>query len=153
MPRPPFTIPITEGPVGPWKDRVAAGVVAAAAITVTCLLASVSPDPRGIGTHERLGMTECGWPLHYGIPCPTCGCTTAACLVVHGRPFAAFATQPFGAAVAIVGLLIGAHALLCLVRARSFADLLVRLPLRRLLLVALAGLLLGWWYKYLTFVP
>ena len=151
MARTPLTIPLADGPVPAWLDRTAALVVAGVATTTTVSLLRVHPDPRGIGTHDQLGMDPCGWPLHYGFPCPTCGCTTAACLLLHGRPIDAFVAQPFGALVTIAGVLLGLHALRCLVQRRSFVDLLVRLPVWRILGVAFVLLLLAWGYKCLVF--
>jgi hypothetical protein len=145
-----FTIPITDGPVRPWVDRSLAGAVAIAASVTFAMLVRIRPDERGHGTHEQLGWAPCGWPITYGIPCPTCGCTTAACLLVHGRIVAAFVTQPFGAAVTAFGLLLGTHAMLCLLRGRSFADLLVRLPFWRIVLGGIALLLAAWGYTWLT---
>ena len=73
------------------------------ALVVTLVLVT-DPDPRGFGTHEQLGMQPCSWPLVYGMPCPTCGVTTAASLVVHLRPVEALALQPFGAVLMIAVL-------------------------------------------------
>ena len=67
-------------------------------------LSLVPPDPRGFGTHELLGMEPCGWADSGGIPCPTCGVTTAACHLVHLSPIKAVATHPFGAALAGFGI-------------------------------------------------
>ncbi len=147
--RSPWTIPIAEGPVAAWLDRTIAGAVALAASLCVGALAPLQPDARGHGTHEQLGWDACGWPIQYGIPCPTCGCTTAACLLVHGRVFAALAAQPFGAVLAAFGLVLGVHGALCLLRGRSFVDLLVRLPFWRLLGGAFVLMLLAWGYKYL----
>ena len=151
MTRSPFTIPLDDGPVSAAVDRTAAVVVATVAATVTVLLLRVDPDPRGLGTHEQLGMDACSWPAHYGFPCPTCGCTTAACLLLHGHPVAAFATQPFGAFLAFAGVLLGVHALRCLAQRRSFVDLLVRLPLWRIVLGMLVLLFAAWGYKCAVF--
>lgn len=151
-PRPaaPWTIPLAEGPIAPWADRAFAAVVAVAASVCFGALVRIQPDPRGHGTHEQLGLDVCGWPIVYGIPCPTCGCTTAACLLVHGRILDAFVTQPFGAAVAAVGLLVGVHATLCLLRGRSFADLVVRWPFWRFVGGGFLLLLASWAYTWWT---
>lgn len=149
----PLTIPLAAGPVAAWVDRSVAAVVCTGVAAVVVALAMASPDRRGFGTHEQLGLDPCGWPSAYGIPCPTCGCTTAACLLLHGNVIDAFVVQPFGALSTIVAVLLGAHAVCCLWRSRSFVDLLVRLPVGRLLGVAVLGLLLAWWYKYLVFEP
>lgn len=150
-PRQPFTIPLDEGPIAPAIDRAVAVTVAAAVIAAVVALAGVRPDPRGFDTHVQLGMARCGWPLHYGMPCPTCGCTTAACLIVHGRWIDAVVTQPFGAILAVVGIWLGGHALWCLLRGRSFLDLLVRLPIWRIAFGGVVLLLAAWGYKCLTF--
>ena len=153
MPRVPLTISIDDGPVAPWVDRTVAFVVLGIAATVVTALARVTPDVRGHGTHEQLGMSACSFPTNYGIPCPTCGCTTAACLVVHGQWILGFVTQPFGAAVAIVGFLLGLHGLYCLLFRRSFADLLVRVKFAPILFGGLLLMLAAWYYKYLVFQP
>lgn len=146
----PWTIPLADGPVAPWVDRTLAAGVGIAASVAFGALARIQPDPRGYGSHEQLGMDACSWPVVYGIPCPTCGCTTAACLLVHGRIVEAFATQPFGAAVAAFGTLVGVHAVLCLLRGRSFADLIVRWPFWRFVGGGILLLLLAWAYTWLT---
>lgn len=125
-------------------------VVAAAAICVAAM-ASIEPDPRGFDTHIQFGMQPCGWPKAYGLPCPTCGATTAAALVVHGRLLQAVLVQPFGAAIACAGLALAGTALWCLLRARSFLDVWRQLPRGRLLVAGIALLLLAWGYKCLRF--
>lgn len=50
-----------------------------------CLAASLEPDPRGYGTHQRLGLPECSLRQWLGIPCPSCGGTTTFALFVRGR--------------------------------------------------------------------
>lgn len=152
-PRAPFTIPLADGPVSVWVDRAAAVAVAGVVGTAVVVMAMVQPDARGIGTHEQLGLEPCGWPVVYGIPCPTCGCTTAACHLVHGHLFTAFVVQPFGAVFMLVAMLLGLHALLCLWRRWSFADLLVRLPVWRLLGGGLLLLLASWGYLCIGFRP
>ena len=149
-PRAAWTIPLADGPVSKFADRLTALVVAVAAVVLTWKLAGVAPDQRGHGTHEQFGMAPCGWPEVYGIPCPTCGCTTACAQLVRGDLVGAFVTQPFGAAVAALGLLAGLHALLCLVRGRSFVDALVRLPFWRLTAGMFVLLWVAWGYKYWT---
>ena len=149
----PRTVPLADGPIAPWADRAWSLVAVAAASVAYTLLARVQPDPRGHGTHEQLGLDACGWPLAYGIPCPACGCTTAACLVVHGRIVEGFATQPFGASVAAGGLLLGAHAALCLLRGRSFVDLALRWPFWSVVGWGVLLLLASWAYTWARWQP
>ncbi|MFN7589239.1 MAG: DUF2752 domain-containing protein [Planctomycetota bacterium] len=150
VPTAPWTVPLAEGPLRPSVDRAFALLFAGIGSVGYGALVRIEPDARGHGTHEQLGMEACGWPLQYGIPCPTCGCTTAACQLVHGRIVDAFVTQPFGAAVAAFGLLLAVHATLCLLRGRSFVDLLVRFAFWRWIGGGLLLLLASWGYKYLT---
>lgn len=149
----PWTIPLAAGPVPAWLDRASAATVVGIAATALVLLGNVEPSAKGYDTHVQLGMEPCGWPRAYGIPCPTCGCTTAACHLVHGHVPQAFATQPFGALLMFALLLTGAHALYCLVARRSFVDILVRLPFWSIAFGTIATMLLAWLYKYLVFVP
>jgi len=140
-------------PLHPVLDRIIALVVCAAGIAAVVVLARVVPDPRGYGTHEQLGMAKCSWPIHWGVPCPTCGATTAACLVVHLSPLRALAVHPFGAVVAASGIALAAVAGWCLLTRRSLALLLSRLPYGTIMICAVVLFFLSWGYKYLTFTP
>lgn len=64
--------------------------------------ARLTPDPAGHGTHTGLGLPPCGWLMAFGKPCVTCGMTTAVSHMAHGHVGRSFATQPFGALVAIL---------------------------------------------------
>ncbi len=68
----------------------------------------------GVGTHTQLGLLPCGFLAATGLPCATCGVTTAFTHAVHGRLVIAFKTQPAGLACALitaVGMIIGVYAL------------------------------------------
>jgi len=140
-------IPVGEGPAPAWLDRAVACAVVAAAIGIVLALAGVEPDPRGLGTHEQLGMRPCGWPERFGMPCPTCGVTTAACHLVHLSPWQALRVQPFGAVLAALGLWVMVLAAHDLVRGRSFLARAYAVNPARWILGGLALLLLSWWYK------
>ncbi|MCA8974186.1 MAG: DUF2752 domain-containing protein [Planctomycetes bacterium] len=144
-------MPLAAGPVSAWADRLTAAFFVAAGAAALIALIPLEPDRKGYDTHTQLGLEPCGWPTVHGMPCPTCGCTTAACHVVHGSLIEAFVVQPFGAALALSGLLLSAHALLCLVRGRSFVDLFVRIPFARIVAGAGVLLLASWGYKCATF--
>ncbi|QDU39914.1 hypothetical protein Mal4_42680 [Maioricimonas rarisocia] len=49
----------------------------------------LDPDPRGYGTHTRLGLPPCSLRILFGIPCPSCGGTTAFAHFVRGQWIAA----------------------------------------------------------------
>lgn len=145
-------LPELESPINPWLDRLIALVVLSTGAFFVVVLALVPPDPRGYGTHELLGMAPCSWPAAGGgLPCPTCGVTTAACHLVHLQPLKAVATHPFGAFLAGAGIWLMVLAFISTVRRRSFVEKLARLPYATLLICAVALLLGSWLYKYLTF--
>ncbi len=45
----------------------------------------LEPDPRGFGTHQRLGLPPCTIRAVFGIPCPSCGMTTSFANITKGR--------------------------------------------------------------------
>ena len=87
-------IPTT--PIRPLSQPVrwsfAALALALAAMLV--IARSVEPDPRGYGTHERLGLAPCSFLASTGRPCPACGATTAVAEVVRGRWGRAWRANP-----------------------------------------------------------
>lgn len=143
-------IPVAESPAGRWVDRIAALTIVGLAVFFVVVLARVHPDGRGHGTHEQLGMEPCSWPIVHHKPCPTCGVTTAATYLVHLDPIAAVRTQPFGAFLAVIGLITAGVALGSLLRGESFVARLARLPYGTVFGVAVALLLASWAYTWLT---
>lgn len=71
---------------------------------ITLLLASTTlviarllpPSPRGVGTHEQLGLPPCVFLNLTGLPCPSCGLTTSFAHAARLHFSQAFFTQPFG---------------------------------------------------------
>lgn len=105
-------------------ERAWAGAAALGCLSVLALAATLSPNPAGHGTHTQLAswMTPCAWPAVFGIPCPTCGMTTAFAHAADGNVVAALRTQPFGGLLAIglaVGFWTGLHA--CVFGSRALA--------------------------------
>ncbi len=56
----------------------------------------LEPDPRGFGTHQKLGLPECTFQLLWKRPCPGCGMTTAFAHFVRGEWRAAARANPGG---------------------------------------------------------
>jgi len=145
---------LQDDTVVPWiVDRAMVALVLAVGGWLIYALVQVHPDPRGFGTHEQLGMLRCSWPAMSGIPCPTCGVTTAATHMLHLQPWQSVVAQPFGAALTLFCLWMWLVAGWCLLRNAPFVVRLARLPYGTIL-VGFTALLLGsWFYKYLVFQP
>ena len=76
-------------------------LIAACVFVVPLLLASLlTPDARGHGTHEQLGLPPCMTQRVLGIPCLFCGMTTSFAWFAHGHPVHAFFVQPAAALLA-----------------------------------------------------
>lgn len=76
-------------------------LVLAGGLALLGLLATtrwLSPDSRGLGTHEQLGLPPCGFYLLYGFPCPSCGMTTSWSWLTRGN-FTEAVRQHFGGAL------------------------------------------------------
>ncbi|MBN2308167.1 MAG: DUF2752 domain-containing protein [Candidatus Hydrogenedentes bacterium] len=98
-----------------WRVLTAGQRVLAVAAALGVVLAIVigsqllTPDPRGLGTHEQLGLPPCGTVRLFGIPCPFCGMTTAFVLAAQGHFAKAFVAQPAGLLLFVLGI-VGAGA-------------------------------------------
>lgn len=146
-------LPVRLERLSPGADRVVALLVLALAALFVGFLLPLTPDPAGHGTHEQLaalGFGRCSWPELYGKPCPTCGVTTAAVLLLHLRPFAALQTQPFGAVLALLGLAMAVAAARRVFGGRPFVTTLSRWVTARTLLALAALFFAAWGYKVLT---
>ncbi len=87
---------------GAWRNRLGAIATAGGAGAVLVTAALLKPSAAGHGTHTQLGLPDCLWAQTFGKPCGTCGMTTAFSHAANAEFGAAFATQPFGAGLAIV---------------------------------------------------
>jgi hypothetical protein len=85
-----------------WKIRLASASLAVVCAAVLVLANRLTPDPRGLGTHEGLGLPPCGFLMATGIPCPTCGMTSAYSLMSHGRVLMGLRAQPAGAMLCLL---------------------------------------------------
>ncbi len=83
---------------GAPNGRLAHAAVAAG-LAVTLMLAwFLTPDARGMGTHEQLLLLPCNFYRLTELPCPFCGMTTAFALMARGQVAQALLAQPIGAA-------------------------------------------------------
>lgn len=110
-PTPPTARALGTHPLGPmlrwvrvegWGGRLyAAGVLAVSgALLITAW--RLQPGPRQMGTHQQLGLPPCGFLVITGLPCPTCGMTTAFSHTMHGEFLAAARSQLAGFILAVM---------------------------------------------------
>lgn len=78
-------------------ERAQAAAFAAVCGGVLAVSFLLTPDPRGFGTHEQLGLPPCASRFLFHTPCPLCGMTTSFTYMAHGMPLRAFFAQPAGA--------------------------------------------------------
>ena len=105
---------------------------------------SLTPDVRGYGTHEQLGLPPCNTMKYLSVPCVLCGMTTAFAHVVRGEVVAGASAQPVGALIAAAVLAAIPFAL----AASAFGRVpRMTVPLKRAAAVACATLAAGWAYK------
>ena len=64
--------------------------------------AGLEPDPRGFGTHQRIGLPHCTFRVMLGVPCPSCGMTTSFSNFTRGRFIEAARSNTAGFFLAIV---------------------------------------------------
>jgi hypothetical protein len=132
------------------RSRGHAYVLAVAALGLVALAALrwlATPDPRGYGTHEQLGLPPCMLIEVTRFPCPGCGVTTSVSLAAHGRFTEAFLNQPFGLAVALAIPLFALWAAWMHVSGRDLYRTLVGMRTARWLVPIVALLLASWIYK------
>ena len=82
------------------------------------LARALPPNPSGFGTHRALGLPPCTALHYFGIPCPTCGMTTAWAHLLRGDLPQAWACNPGGVCLAGVALLVGTWSTALAVRGR-----------------------------------
>ncbi len=81
--------------------------------------ARLTPDERGYGTHRQLAwLAPCGFLQWSGLPCPSCGMTTAWAHMVRGQWGAAWRANPFGCELAVAVALIAPWCLISGIRGR-----------------------------------
>jgi hypothetical protein len=90
-------------PAARWSLAVFGGGLLLALVIAACL----QPDPRGIGTHEQLGLPPCTFSTWFGMRCPFCGMTTAWAHAVRGELAAAVAANAGGPVLALAAIVAG----------------------------------------------
>ncbi len=134
----------------PVFARATAGLVVVGCVLLFAVASRLEPVPNGIGTHEQLGLPPCGMAMIWGLPCPTCGMTTAFAYAARGQFAAAFHAQPAGLALALATGLGAFAAGGTLVTGRSYRVNWTRLPPTAVGFGVVAVVLGAWVYKLAT---
>ena len=144
-----FTRDTLPPPLRGWMRALFLGFsLACLAVLVTG--AWLKPDgSQGIGTHTQLGLQRCQFEARTGLPCPSCGFTTAVSYFAHGNVIASVYVQPMGFVMALLfaaGVWVGAYVAFT---GRPVYRLVNMLPDRRWLGVLLTIAVAGWAWKIL----
>lgn len=115
-------------PIAPAARRrstehwVILGGTIAAALAILVLGLWITPDARGFGTHEQLGMAPCHFLAWTGFPCPGCGVTTSVSLAAHGSFAQSLSTQPLGTLLTILVPIAALFTIVQHARGRDLGD-------------------------------
>jgi hypothetical protein len=67
------------------RQRTLAALLGVGLLCPLAVAAFLQPDRRGHGTHQQLGLPPCSCEVMFGVPCPSCGSTTAFAHTVRGQ--------------------------------------------------------------------
>ena len=88
-----------------FRERLGAIGYCLAVAAVLGLASTLTPDARGLGTHEQLGLASCQMIRLFGIPCMFCGMTTTFALMMPGDFLDGILNQPVGALIALYSII------------------------------------------------
>jgi hypothetical protein len=80
--------------------RIVLGAIGLGLVFLLAVAAVLKPSPFLIGTHQQLGLPPCSFLILFGIPCPTCGMTTAWAYLMRGELLRAFQANSGGVLLA-----------------------------------------------------
>ena len=80
----------TEGSLISRKEQLTLILAGVICITLLSVAACLRPHASGYGTHQQLGLPPCSFQMWFGIPCPSCGGTTAFTHFVRGQWVSSF---------------------------------------------------------------
>lgn len=111
----------------------------------------LQPSPRGVGTHEQLGLPACFFLKFTGLPCPSCGVTTSFSYAAHLQFREALTAQPFGFVLFVLICLSMPLFVYAIYRQVPFDRWLYTRWSNPLLYALIALYLIGWVYKLAVF--
>ncbi len=89
----------------PVGQRIALVALALALLALLVTAGTLTPDARGHGTHQQLGLPPCTFYVIFQRPCPACGMTTSWAWFVRGEIGHAMAANAGGALLAGLSLI------------------------------------------------
>lgn len=117
---------------------------------VLALASTLTPDTRGLGTHEQLGLASCQMIRIFGIPCMFCGMTTTFSLMMHGAIMEGIINQPAGALIYLFSIISIITCAIFVAYGKIIRYIGFHLISGRVVTGALLLLGLGWIYKLIT---
>jgi hypothetical protein len=106
----------------PVGQRIVLAAVALILLALLVTAATLTPDERGLGTHQQLGLPPCTFYLIFQRPCPACGMTTSWAWLLRGEIGNALAANAGGALLAGLSLMGAAWLLVSALRGRWFGG-------------------------------
>jgi hypothetical protein len=96
-----------------WAQRLMVIAAGSALLALLATAACLTPSPRGMGTHQQLGLPPCTIVQWYGLRCPSCGMTTSWAHLVRGQPLAAWRASAGGTLLGLAACLVGPWLVAC----------------------------------------
>jgi hypothetical protein len=127
------------------KKKLVSAMILLGCVAVLGIARCLQPDARGYGTHQQLHLPPCAFQALTGLPCMTCGMTTAFALGARGEFGRAFVTQPCGLVLFLGVIALAVDSIVALGTDRTLRQ--ARLPWKRIWLTVAAICALAWGYK------
>jgi len=141
------TAPRAWPPVYSRQDQAQYLTLLALASAVIGIARFLPPSPRGVGTHEQLGLPPCLFLKLTGLPCPSCGLTTSFAHAAKLHFYEALVTQPFGLLAFFLTILLILLSSYLLYRRIPWQRVIHTRLANVMMYVLLALYLIGWMYK------
>lgn len=116
------TVNRTADRSAPWR-RASLAMLAAGLLAPSLVARGLTPDRRGFGTHEQLGLAPCGFLTWTRRRCPTCGMTTSFSHAARFDWSRALAANPAGTLLAVASWIAAAWAAGSAARGRPIVPL------------------------------
>jgi hypothetical protein len=129
---------------GALIDRLVFGAIALGATAVLVVARLLAPLPGGVGTHRALGLPPCGFLVWSGLPCPSCGLTTAFAHLAHFELAPALRAHPLGLPLFVLTTVLVPLAVRAVARGDALLPAIERFAADRIALGLTLALLFSW---------